>query len=183
MTFPVFAPGDVLNASDMNAVGLWRVKANTTFTTASSVTCDNVFTTDYPYYVVNIRYITSSTTDFSFRLRVGGVSAATNYNQQLSSGNGATAAATRSTSQTSWTGGGNTNGTFYSHSQFVLFGPQLAEPTTMQHWNNQNAGAYTNPINKFYTGNHSDSTIYDGFELLIGGSTITGTYAVYGYRA
>lgn len=183
MTFPVFASGDVLNASDMNAVGLWRVKANTTFTTASSVTCDSVFTTDYPYYVINIRYITSATTDFFFRLRASGTSAATNYNYQMVLADGTGVSPTRSTSQTSFYGGGNTNGTFYSSAQLVLFGAELAQPTTIHGFNIQNAGAYTNPLGRWFMGNHSTSTAYDGFELLIGTGTITGTYAVYGYRA
>jgi len=182
-TPPDFSVGQVLTAAHMDAVGLWRVKANTTFTTASSVTCDSVFTTDYPYYVVNIRYITSSTTDFFFRLRASGTSAATNYNYQMLLADGTGASPTRSTSQTSFYGGGNTNGTFYSSTQLILFGPQLAEPTTIHGFNNQNAGSYTNTLERVFMGNHSTSTAYDGFELLIGTGTITGTYAVYGYRA
>ena len=136
-----------------------------------------------PYYVVNIRYITSSTTDFFFRLRASGTSAATNYNYQMLLADGTGASPTRSTSQTSFYGGGNTNGTFYSSTQLILFGPQLAEPTTIHGFNNQNAGSYTNTLERVFMGNHSTSTAYDGFELLIGTGTITGTYAVYGYRA
>jgi len=38
MTFPVFASGDVLNASDMNGVGLWLVKTQAVGSGVASVT-------------------------------------------------------------------------------------------------------------------------------------------------
>jgi hypothetical protein len=52
MTFPVFASGDVLNASDMNAVGLWLVKSQTVGTGVSSVVVSTVFSSDYDNYLV-----------------------------------------------------------------------------------------------------------------------------------
>jgi hypothetical protein len=162
--------------------GLVSLKAETAFTTAASVTCDNVFSSTYQNYVVNIRYITSLTTDFFFRLRVTGTSAATNYNYRMLLVDAGGVGASGATSQTSFYGGGNTNGTFYSHVQLTLFGPALAEATTMLGINNQNAGAYTTPISRMFQGAHSTGTAYDGFELLIGTGTITGNYSVYGFN-
>lgn len=53
MTFPVFASGDVLNPSDMNAVGLWLVKTQTVGSAVTSVTVTGAFSADYDSYVVN----------------------------------------------------------------------------------------------------------------------------------
>lgn len=161
--------------------GLVRVVAETAFSAVSSVTVDSCFTSTYTNYLINVRYITSTTSDTTFRLRVGGVSAATNYNYQQGGADGVGASAARSTSQTSWLGGANTNGTFYSHMQWTLFSPQLAEPTTYMMFNSQNAGSYTNTIIKNYQGNHTTATAYDGFELIAGSGTISGNYTVYGY--
>jgi hypothetical protein len=52
MTYPVFASGDVLNASDMNGVGLWLVKSQAVGSGVSSVTVSNCFTADYENYKV-----------------------------------------------------------------------------------------------------------------------------------
>ena len=46
MSFPVFASGDVLNASDMNGVGLWLVKTQTIGTGVSSVVVTGAFSAD-----------------------------------------------------------------------------------------------------------------------------------------
>lgn len=183
MTFPVFASGDTLNASDMNAVGQWVTKTQTTFTTASSIVADNVFTTDYESYLIQVRYITSSTTGIAFQLRVGGVTAATNYNRQLLTVTSTTVTGQSVTSQTSVTGLMNsTNGTFYSSSTIIVNGPGLAEATNGWSMNSRSNGAYTTPSIELATFNHSTATAYDGFELTVGTGTATGNYTVYGLR-
>ena len=55
MTFPSFSSGEVLRATDMNAVGLWKVGTFTASGSASSLVCDNVFTSDYENYLVVAR--------------------------------------------------------------------------------------------------------------------------------
>ncbi len=52
MTYPVFASGDVLNASDMNGVGLWLVKSQTVGTGVASVVVTGAFSSDYNNYFV-----------------------------------------------------------------------------------------------------------------------------------
>ena len=54
MTFPVFASGDVLNASDMNGVGLWLVKSQTIGSGVSSVVVTGAFSADYDNYRIVI---------------------------------------------------------------------------------------------------------------------------------
>ena len=163
------------------SAGLVCVKAETAFTAATSVTADSVFTSTYTNYLINFKFQGSTTNDALLKLRVGGVSASTNYNYQELTGNGSTASAARSTGQTSYVLGTNTNGAFNSYVQVNLSSPQLAEPTLILNNQNISNGAYTGPITRFFYGNHSTATAYDGVEFLCATGTITGSYTIYGY--
>lgn len=181
-TPPDFVSGAILEAAQLNRIGLWRTKERTTFTTASSVVADNVFTSDFETYCVIVRYTTTSTTGVAFQLRAGGVTAATNYNRALFTST-TTAAGTTATSATSVTGLMNaTTGAFESFSIFWVNGPQLASPTSGFGLNSQAAGAFTSPTIQLAAFNHSTATAYDGFELTIGAGTTTGSYTVFGQR-
>lgn len=181
-TPPDFTAGQILTAAQMNKIGLWTVKNKTTVTAASSVTADNVFSSDFANYRIVIRYITSGASGITYRNRVGGVSAATNYNYNLLSGAASSATSATTTGATSMALCGDTSGTFYSSLAFDLLGPQLAEPTTFQVVNARASGAYTTPQSLLFNGNHSTATAYDGFELLVAAGTWTGYYTVYGYN-
>ena len=50
MGFPSFASGDILTATDMNAVGWWLVKTQTVGTGVSSVTVTGAFSSTYDNY-------------------------------------------------------------------------------------------------------------------------------------
>lgn len=52
MGYPSFNSGDVLNASDMNAVGLWKIKTATLSGTATNIT--SCFTEDYIRYIIHL---------------------------------------------------------------------------------------------------------------------------------
>ena len=184
MTFPVFASGDVLNASDMNAVGLWKL-SETTFSAVSSVSLNNVFTADYDNYRIMIR-VTASTgsgTDntFTLRLRASGTDSTANYVHQRIGAQGATTFAGANTSGTDdWFGGfAAINATNYYTQTIDIYGPQLAAPTV--------ASAYTAELDSTATSveifamRHTASTSYDGFTVLTDKS-MTGTVWVYGYR-
>ncbi len=74
MTYPVFASGDVLNASDMNGVGLWLVKTQAVGSGVSSVTVTGAFSADYDNYkVVYSGGVMSGANDIS--MTIGGVTA------------------------------------------------------------------------------------------------------------
>lgn len=60
MSFPVFASGDVLNASDMNGVGLWLVKSQVVGSGVASVTVPNAFSADYDSYRITFQGGTAS---------------------------------------------------------------------------------------------------------------------------
>jgi hypothetical protein len=194
MPLTTYISGEVLTAASLNAnlvfaaanppasnAGLVCVKAETAFSAATSVTADSVFTSTYTNYLINFKFQGSTTNDALLKLRVGGVSASTNYNYQELTGNGATASAARSASQTSFVLGTNTNGAFNSYVQINLSSPQLAEPTLIKNDMDISNGAYTGPITRHFYGNHSTATAYDGVEFLCATGTITGSYTIYGY--
>ena len=80
MTFPVFASGDVLNASDMNAVSGWLVASGSNSNTTSLV-IDNCFSADYANYriVFTATGGAAGTADAFVQFRVGSTPTATNY--------------------------------------------------------------------------------------------------------
>jgi hypothetical protein len=165
-----------------SAGALVVVKAETAFTAVSSVTVDNVFTSTYKNYRILIRYETGgSGNELRFRLRVGGVSAATNYNYQQIIFDNTTSFCGRATSQTTAVFSGQTNGTFLSCATMDIFNPAEATPTQFINNNAPNQGAYTTPQAGQNSGNHSTATAYDGIEFLTTASTTSGTYTIYGY--
>ena len=161
--------------------GFVVTKAETAFTTASTVEIDNAFSATYTNYKVFIRYQNTSSADIFLRMRVGGVSASgANYNAQLAGANSTTALAYRETGQTSGYVAAGSNGAFWSSAEISIFSPFVAEPTVMMSANNRTSGAYTAPVSNLFATNHTVSTSYDGIQIILAGGTITGTYTVYG---
>ena len=190
MALPVtFVAGDVLEAAQLNSnftyldgknAGLVCVKAETAFTTASSVTADDVFTSSFTNYVLNLT-ITSASAELVllYKNRVGGVSASTNYNAQRVSFSATATDAARITAQTSFRlGQARTVSSFFA---LNIASPQLAAQTNLFSNGPYNDNAATVPVAIFNTGNHSTATAYDGFEILTNTGTITGFYSVYAY--
>ena len=62
MTYPSFTTGEVLRAQDMNAVGLWKVNTFTASGSSSELICDNIFNSDYTHYkiVANLNTVGAS---------------------------------------------------------------------------------------------------------------------------
>lgn len=81
MTYPVFQAGDILNASDMNAVGLWLVKTHTIPANVASTTISAAFSADYPNYLLVFNQLDSfSGNQFvTVQLRVGSTTTTTGY--------------------------------------------------------------------------------------------------------
>ena len=101
MTFPVFATGDVLNASDMNAVGMWLVKSQTVGSGVSSVTVTGAFSSDYDNYRIVYANAIGSSIDW-LNMTLNGASGVSytwgHYFIQI----GVTAGSTTSGGATSW---------------------------------------------------------------------------------
>lgn len=160
--------------------GLAVVKAETAFTTASSITADNVFSTTYNNYLLIVRYTSTTGSSIAIKMRVGGVSASTNYNIQNLSVTSTTVTGARYSSQTSFNIGEGSGGSFISTSSTTINGPALAEPTSFISLGNTSNAALTAPYMSNNYGNHSTATAYDGIEIFPGSGTMTGTYTIYG---
>jgi hypothetical protein len=80
MTFPIFAAGDVLRATDMNSVSSWKL-VDTDFTTSTLVEVENVFSADYDHYEVILYYWGSaaSATQLRFHTSTSTPTTATDY--------------------------------------------------------------------------------------------------------
>lgn len=179
MSFPVFASGDVLNASDMNAVGLWLVKTQTVGTGVTSVTVTNAFSSNYDNYL--IQYVggtLSAASDMAFYF--GATPPANGYSLGQNFVNYTTGVGGVSTvnnqPQWSFTGGGDANGCFI---QMNVYNPNTTryKYMTYQGWSATNfmvqgSGVFVNTTAQ--TGFTFDPT---------GAVTMTGgTIRVYGYR-
>jgi hypothetical protein len=177
MGFPVFASGDVLNASDMNAVGLWLVKTQTIGSGVSSVTVTGAFSADYDNYLILLNGGASSA-DGDLRMTLG--AAAAGYFMALPYANYAGGSAVASTNNgSSWQFIGSSRTTILSVNATVL-GPFLSNETSVSGvYMGANAGSVSGAFGGFL----NNTSSYTDFTLTPSAGTITGgTIRVYGYR-
>ena len=156
------------------------VQAETAFTTASTVSADNVFTSSYTNYRMIVRFQGTTGSDLLMQFRAGGVDTATNYNYQSFTSNSTTNTGAVASSQTTIPVAQNSTGVI-SLVTLEISGPQLAAPTFTQSLNTRHATAYTGPNIAMFLGNQSASTQFDGFKFSGTSGTFTGTYTIYGY--
>jgi hypothetical protein len=176
MTYPVFASGDVLNASDMNGVGLWLVKSQAIGTGVSSVTVTGAFSADYDNY--RITYTGGTTSGGVIQMTLG--AAATQYYSQLVYATYAGAgplANVPDNNAARWSFVGFGNGSFATVRMDLCSPFQTTRSTmTANYISDANAGTVQGLLN--------DATSYTSFTFTpAGGGTLTGgTIRVYGYR-
>lgn len=193
MSFPVFATGDILAASDMNAVGLWKITgATATFTggtagsvsngtvtigtTNTAVTVNNAFSADYDNYLIFIAGGVSSATNV-LRMTLG--AAATGY---YYGGKGRTYAAadinTEGSNVAFWYAG---EGSVNSLSAVIdVRSPFLAKNTL---FSTHIDAARTDGYHLNVGGYLANTTSYTAFTITCSAGSITGgTIRVYGYR-
>lgn len=178
MSFPVFASGDVLNASDMNGVGLWLVKSQVVGTTVASVTVTGAFSADYDNYRIIYAGGASSAAVTNLALRLGASTTGYYSCTFFASVGAATVSNSGVNNGASWTYGGlaTTTATVMC---FDLLNPFLTKSTIFAN------GTYNEPNTTFGTTNgvHSVTTSYADFTITPGSGTLTGgTIRVYGYR-
>jgi hypothetical protein len=178
MTFPVFASGDVLNASDMNAVGLWLVKSQTIGSGVSSVAVTGAFSADYDNYLITVSGGVASTTNYG-DLTVGSTATGYYMSQTYMTYNSNTVSGISRQNQTRWIGiiTGTTN---VLDGAFWLNNPFTAKNTVVHAWNAQTT---TTGENSSIRGYLADTTSYTAFTLTASTGTWTGgTIRVYGLR-
>ena len=175
MAFPTFASGDVLNASDMNAVGLWLVKTQTIGTTVASVTVTGAFSSSYDSYRILVSNVVSSTAT-DMKLTFG--SATTGYygSYRYDNYQGTVAGFTR------FNNAANTQigGVWAFAGQACSFDVFNPFATARTNWVGQ---WYGNTYSGWYAGNLDTATSYTSFTIAPVAGTLTGgTIRVYGYR-
>ncbi len=156
--------------------GLVCVKAETTFTAVASFTFDSVFTSTYTNYLMKMIYTTSTTSSVLVKMRVGGSSASTNYNQNRLYG--------QSGSVGNETATAGTSGLLLIHSAsgqgaatIDIFQPFVAAKTVIMAEDSASDATFNDKINV----THTTATAYDGMEFAVASGTMSGSYTIYGY--
>ena len=180
MTYPVFASGDVLNASDMNGVGLWLVKSQAVGTGVGSVTVTGAFSADYDNYKVFYSGGSGSTGHVMLvQLKLGGGGVAgTSYFSGMSGAtysNSPVTVGLANVSSVTYGGGGEATG-------FTAVDMTIIDPfkTVFTKFSNSVWFATYAATN---TAVHAELTSYTDLVLTPSSGTLTGgTVRIYGYR-
>ena len=184
MTYPVFATGDVLPASDMNAIGLWKV-TTASVSGQSTISINNCFTTTYDVYkVVFMLTAVSGNVNLYWRLRASGTDSNTSYywgNTRVGT------LGTTSVNANSPRPGTEVNPSFLSSaipqgtSTIEIVRPAAAVNTAYTYIDNFNDT--TDQQIRSGGGIHLLSNAYDGITFgVTGGATMSATVRIYGYR-
>ena len=186
MTYPTFASGDVLTASDMNAVGLWLINETiVTGGTATSISFNNVFSSSYANYHILLDnfYTSAGAVGLNLRMRVGGADATgANYNS-IQQGLTMAAAASNFTGAAATTASAglyNSSTTIgLSSARWDVFAPNLAERTYAQIQSIMYDSAF---IARHGMWQHDLATAYDGFTLICTNNITSIRVRIYGYK-
>ena len=175
MTYPTFTNGQVLPASDLNAIGLWLVKSQALGTGVSSVTVTGAFSADYDNYRIEVSGVVCSTTGVFASFQVGGQTANYYGSAYYDSYAGSSTGTVRvNNGSFVYTGTHDNNNMSMS---FDVMGPNLAKIT------NIHGNFYGGNFSGWFGGTHAVATAYTSMTLVAGGGTFTGgTIRVYGYR-
>jgi hypothetical protein len=175
MSFPVFASGDVLNASDMNAVGLWLVRSQLVTAGGTSVLITNAFVGDFDNYRVEFTDLGGGSGTSAFMTLNGSAGATYSWSGRFWPYTGVAGDANSGGPGVGgfWLGitGADFSGSFDIHN------PSLLKSTKVV---GQSSGAtYGNA----YHGYESATTVSNGFTITLASGTLgAGTVKVYGYR-
>ena len=177
MTYPSFSAGEVLRATDMNAVGRWLVKTVTVGSTVSTVPVTDAFSADYDNYEI-VFSGGSKSTPGTMNLQFG----ATNtgyYNAWYGRDylNNAIQNAASNATTTSVGVEGTSNG---MDATWFVASPFLTRRTTYRGVSNSmQTGGYSYNFGGFV----DNATSYTAFTLFVQAGTMTGgTIRVYGIR-
>jgi hypothetical protein len=163
-----------------SGTGTANALGQVTFSGASSVSLNGVFTSAYRNYKMVCQYTVSVGQDTRLRLRAGGSddSTASSYVVQSTISTNASAAGDDATN-TSAAINFNAATTLTNVVNQEFFNPQIAVATVIigSAMNNTNGGYFT-----VSGGTHNQTVSYDGFTLFGSSGNMTGTVSVYGYN-
>jgi hypothetical protein len=156
--------------------GSVATQGTVTFSAASSVSVNNVFSSTYQNYLVQFKGGASADTTLRMNLRVGGVdnTTASSYGLQRVNADSTTLAAARST--TTYWDSMNVYSTQDNIFNLTISNPFATEFTLI------NASNTKYNVYQAFGGFHNQNTSYDGFTFTPASGTITGTVRVYGYK-
>lgn len=182
MGYPSFTAGDILAASDMNAVGLWLVKTDT-ITSGNSKEITGAFSSAFENYRIVLSDVRlSGVAQVLMRMGTLATGNLYRYGGQYVLYTTAGVTTEQSNGANQWQIGLVTSNTTNSGAVIDIQMPQLAKPTLFQSLGNDprsgGAGA------RMFTGYLDNTTQYTSFSLI--GDTAT-TFSscnvrVYGYR-
>jgi hypothetical protein len=155
-----------------------RAAGGVEFASATSLSLNGVFTSDYDDYMIVYQvHLASGDSWFTMRLRASGSDASgSNYTYQELNTDNTTINAGRSSNQTSTLFGYISN-TQRSAVTAHVYGPNLAQPTAGRVCNTYGQSSARLMDHAF---THSLSTAYDGFTISANASNATGLVTVYG---
>jgi hypothetical protein len=151
--------------------------AKDTFTTASTVSFNNVFSATYKQYKLVINVSSPSNGALVMRLRASGSdNTAANYRRQYVQGNGASIAAGYSSTNTLWflVGGNAVEEIIFAE---VLYPFQTTNTSMFCNYNGASSGNIQIVCQEQ---DISVTTSYDGFTIFADTGTITGSVTIYG---
>ena len=149
------------------------------FSAASSISVNGVFSSLYDNYKLIFRTLPSTNNELDMRLRLSGTDAVTNYIWQYVYAGAttiATAGSTATYAQIAYIGSFN-----YNISEMILSGPALASNTSYICLNAYMNSASTVRQENWY-GVHTTATAYDGATFYNNTGNMTGTLRIYGMR-
>jgi hypothetical protein len=157
----------------------------TTWTAATSVNIDSVFTSNYNNYLVLCQLVSNANNqEVYLRMRVGGVtdSGASDYAQVVDQRYAATAALSGSNATDALTLGGVST-TSYTTYEINIFQPFDATVSTQTYAQGMNIQASYTADFRTTRGFRRTAKSHDGFTVAtLSATTIAGTIRVYGYR-
>lgn len=142
-----------------------------TFSTASSINLNGVFSSEFARYQVQWRILTSANAALSGRLRLSGSDVATSAYQVGASG-----------LVSSWALSAAPGGASWLYGELILDGPAVPSPTTAQVASSVRNNASGNITDVRAGGYESTSTAFDGLSLILSTGTGSGSVSVTGLR-
>jgi hypothetical protein len=166
--------------SDSIQSGLVLISAQT-ITAASSISFNNVFSSNYANYRVVVNANMTANNNLLCRLRASSIDATTLYNEQEFLYGGTTIGGSRSTSGSHWNFVRIDYANLWNNACYDIFSPNLARITSGSgvQARNLNAANVSIMIQNIL---HDSATQFDGLTFYVGSGTFSGEIRIYGYR-
>jgi hypothetical protein len=182
MSYPDFVSGDVLNASDMNAVGLWLVKSST-FTTAATCPMESVFSSNYRNYKIFVSLTGSAANNHNLIFYTGTNTEYTSltivrYGWYYSTG-GVFTNFYGTGLNTVFVNNQSSTAANISTSELTVFSPNSSTVRTNVNVNSMDASSGLVIFNQNIV---DATTAFTGFVIKPGSGTLTGNIQVYGMK-